>query len=63
MRIKRDWRKKNNARFAYQVCGLHRNFKRGIVERPLRALHPVNHALTVRVGRAWPSDCNTSVRG
>ena len=62
VRIKRDRSKKDNARFAQRICRLHRHLKRGIIERPLRPLHPVDNARAVPVGFAGSTDSNTGIR-
>src|SRR5579864_8352608 len=52
---------KDHARFAQQVCGLHRDLESGIIQRPLGPLHPVNNALAVGVRITRSTDSNTRV--
>jgi hypothetical protein len=56
VRIERNRRKKNDAGLAQQVRGFYSNFKRRIIKRPLRPLHPVHHARAAGFGSAAASN-------
>jgi len=46
--------KEHDNRLAQTITGFDGRVERGIIRRSLRALHPVNHASTVGVGRPRP---------
>ena len=56
VRIERHWRKENHNWLMQRIRGLDRDVERGIIERPLRPLHPVHHAATSGIGRAGAAD-------
>ena len=47
---KRAGSKKNHHRLAQYIGRFDRSIERGIIDSPLRALHPVNHAGAVGIG-------------
>ncbi len=52
VRIKRDGREKDDDRLVQQVRGLNRDIECRIVDAALRALHPVDDASAIGIGRA-----------
>jgi len=50
VRIKRHRRKENDHRFSQLIPHPDRNVQSGIIQPPLRSLHPVDDALSPRVG-------------
>jgi hypothetical protein len=61
--IKRNRGKKDHARLPEHVGGLHRYLQRRVVEGPLRTLHPVDHALSIRIRGAFAPDIHARVIG
>jgi hypothetical protein len=61
MRVKRYRREKDNARLLEKICSLYGNFKRRIIQRSLRSLHPVNHAAAAGIRSAATSNRNARI--
>ncbi len=59
--IKRHRREERNDRFAERVCSLDRNIQCRIVDATLGALHPVDNACAIGIGRPFAAHTNARI--